>query len=108
MSLYRLAIDAERDLVEIANYISGKTSLAMAEHQISEIVERIILLASHPAAGRNEERYGMGTRSLPVGKYKIYYRPRKRGIVVLHIFHGARDQEQAWKNTAVVKKTLRK
>ena len=96
MSGYRLSKDAERDLVEIARYVAEKASLEIAEHLLTEIIETIIAVAGHPGMGREEERYGKRMRSFPSQKYKIYYRARRGGILVLHIFHGARDQRKAW------------
>ena len=97
MIRYRLSRDAERDLIEIARYLAGKASLEIAERALTEIIETIIRIASHAGVGRPEERYGSGILSFPSQKYKIYYRRRKAGILVLHIFHGARDQKKAWK-----------
>ena len=98
MTPYRLSKHAEGDLIEIARYIAGQASLEAAEHSLTEIIESIILIAAHPGIGRQEERYGKGILSFPSKKYKIYYRRRRLGIVVLHIFHGARDQKKAWKD----------
>jgi plasmid stabilization system protein ParE len=104
VSRYRLSKDAERDLIEIARYIAEKASLDVAERVLSEIVESIIVIAANPAIGRKEERYGKGMLSFPLQRYKIYYRARRGGIVVLHIFHGARDQKKAWTQSAAGKK----
>jgi plasmid stabilization system protein ParE len=96
MNSYRLSRDAERDLIGIARYVAEKASLEVAENLLTEIIESIILIASHPGIGRPEEEYGRGFLSFPSNKYKIYYRKRKGGIVVLHVFHAARDQRRAW------------
>jgi plasmid stabilization system protein ParE len=96
MSRYRLLKGAERDLIEIARYIVEKASLAVAERLLAEIIETTIVLAAQPGVGRNEERYGKGMKSFPSQKYKIYYRARKDGILVLHVFHTSRDQKKAW------------
>ena len=96
MSSYRLSRDAESDLIGIARYVAEKATLEVAEHLLTEIIESIIMIASHPGIGRPEEEYGRGILSFPSKKYKIYYRERKGGILVLHVFHGARDQKRAW------------
>ena len=97
MSRYRLSKDAESDLIEIARYIAGNASLETAERELTHIIETIIQIASHPSVGRPEVRYGRGILSFPSRKYKIYYRKRIQGILVLHIFHAARDQKRAWR-----------
>ena len=104
MTQYRLSEAAEHDLIDIARYIAEKASLEVAEQQLAEIIESIIVIAAHPRIGRQEERYGQGIQSFPSQKYKIYYRERKGGIVVLHVFHGARDQRKAWTQSAGDKK----
>ncbi len=71
---------------------------------LTEIIESIIVIAAHPEIGRKEERYGKGMRSFPLQRYEIYYRARRGGILVLHIFHGARDQKKAWTESTAVKK----
>jgi toxin ParE1/3/4 len=96
MKQYRLSRGAEIDLIEIARYVAEKATLEVAERVLSEIIESIIVIAAHPSIGRKEERYGKGMCSFPLQRYKIYYRARKGGILVLHIFHGARDQKTAW------------
>ena len=106
MKQYRLSRDAELDLVEIARYVAEKATVEVAEQVLSEIIESIILIAAHPLIGRKEERYGKGMYCFPLQRYKIYYRARKVGILVLHIFHGARDQKKAWTQSAGDKKKL--
>ena len=97
MNKYRLSKDAEDDLIEIARYAATEANLEIAEQLLAEIIDCIILLATHPKAGRMEERYGRGIRSFPNKNFKIYYRPIRSGILILHIFHGSRDQAKAWK-----------
>jgi len=99
VSLYRLSKDAERDLLEIARYINGKSGLEPAERVLTGIIQTIISLGDSPNVGRQEDSYGRGVRSFVSRTYKIYYRKRKSGILVLHVFHGARDQAKAWQGT---------
>ena len=104
MSRYRLSKDAERDLIEIGRYVAEHASLEIAERLLAEIIETIIAIAAHAGIGREEERYGKGMQSFPSQKYKICYRARKSGILVLHIFHGALDQKKAWVQSTGVRK----
>jgi len=99
VSHYRLSKDAEGDLLEIARYIHAKAGLEPAEKVLTGIIQTIIYLGDSPNVGRHEDSYGGGTRSFVSGTYKIYYRKRRSGILVLHVFHGARDQTKAWQGT---------
>jgi len=55
------------------------------------------LLGDFPYIGLNSDHLAPGVLRFPTGDYLIYYR-RKRGIIqILHIFHGARDQAQAFR-----------
>ena len=99
MKPFRLSGDAERDLIEIAKYVAGKASLETAERVVAAIIETRIALSGQPNVGRPEERLGKGLKSFASGNYKIYYRPRKSGILILHVFHGARHQNKAWRSS---------
>ncbi len=48
-------------------------------------------LARHPLIGRARPELLTDLRSLPFGRYVIFYLPRKRGIEVVRVLHGARD-----------------
>ena len=54
---------------------------------IDNIMDRFRLLGEHPDAGRPSEDMAAGVKCFPAGKYLIYYRKRRRGIDILHIFH---------------------
>lgn len=59
-------------------------------------METIITLSDHPRAGVAARQFGAAVRKFPSGNYMIYYRPkRSKGIDILHVFHGARDQMEA-------------
>jgi toxin ParE1/3/4 len=98
MNGYRLSRGAERDVIEIGWYLTRKAGLGTAEAVVREIIGSITLLSEHPGIGRSESAHGAGMRSFPAKQYRIYYRKSKGGILVLHIFHGARDQRKAWRN----------
>jgi plasmid stabilization system protein ParE len=64
---------------------------------VTGILETIITLSSQPKAGAPAEQFGEGVRKFAAGKYIIYYRLRAaKAVEILHVFHGARDQEKAW------------
>jgi toxin ParE1/3/4 len=94
---YRLTKSAERDLDQIFVYWARRASLEVADRLIDNITDRFWLLGAHPEAGRPCDDLEAGARCFPVGNYLIYHRPGRRRTDILHIFHGARDQRQAFK-----------
>ena len=58
------------------------------------------MLGEHPNAGIASEEIAAGVKRFPARKYLIYYRKTRRGIDILQIFHGARDQAQAFEKPA--------
>ena len=94
---YRVSENAERDLDEIFAYWANRAGLKTADRVIERITERFWLLGEHPDAGKNAGHVAAGVKCFPAGKYLIYYRKSRHGTDVLHIFHGARDQENAFK-----------
>jgi toxin ParE1/3/4 len=94
---YRIARSAERDLDEIFIYWARRVSVETAERIITSITDRFWLIGQHPNAGKAADDIAVDVRCFPAGKYLIYYRKRPYGIDILHIFHGARNQEKALK-----------
>jgi toxin ParE1/3/4 len=93
---WRISDDAERDLDEIFLYWAERTNLAIADRVIDGIVERFRLLAEFPEAGRSSDELAPGVRCFPAGEYLIYYRRARKYTDILYIFHGAREQTQAY------------
>jgi plasmid stabilization system protein ParE len=96
MNVYRLSRKAEADLRSIAEYLDREAGPQVAERVLTEVLKTIIRLADHPHSGRTSEAYGPGVRKFFCDPYVIYYRARRQGIEVAHVFHGARDQQSAW------------
>jgi Plasmid stabilization system protein len=93
---YRISKDARRDLDDLFLYWAKRVSVEVAERLIDNITERFWLLGEHPVAGRAADDIAPGVKCFPAGKYLIYYRKKSGAIDILHIFHGARDQKQAF------------
>jgi toxin ParE1/3/4 len=93
---YRVSADAERDLGEIFPYWASRASLVTADRVVDRITDRFWLLGEHPVAGKSAGDIAVGVKCFPAGKYLIYYRKTRRGIDILHIFHGTRDQRTAF------------
>jgi toxin ParE1/3/4 len=82
MSRYRLAAPAREDLAEIWESIAEQSGDAgTADRAVDEIVERLMMLAHNPRAGRLRDEIDPGVRSFPAGAYIVYYRLGKGGRV---------------------------
>lgn len=94
---FHLSKEAARDLDEIFLYWARQAGLKVADRLIDSITDRFWLLGEYPDAGRASEELAPGVKCFPAGKYLIYYRKTRKGTDILHIFHGAQDQQRAVK-----------
>jgi toxin ParE1/3/4 len=85
---------AERDLVEIGEFIAHDNPVAAAQF-IALLEQRCSLLAVHPLAGRARSELVAGLRSLAYGRYVIFYRAIEDGAEIVRVLHGARDLRRA-------------
>jgi len=90
MNEFRLSTEAERNLDEIFDYIA-RDNPAAASRFVQLIKGKFRLLAEFPRMGRSRPEFGTRTRSFVVRKYTIFYRVIKEGVLITHIYHGARD-----------------
>lgn len=91
MSSVFYSLEAENDLVGIADYIARDKPEA-ARRWVQRIFETCQTLAVQPSLGVVREEFGVvGCRSFSVGNYVIFFRPKDVGIEVARIIHGSRD-----------------
>ncbi len=81
---------ALEDLAEIWAYIADDRP-RQADAFAAAIDREIRGLARRPLIGRARPELLTDLRSLPFGRYVIFYLPRNRGIEVVRVLHGARD-----------------
>ena len=84
--------EAEADLLDIATYIAAddpRRALSFAE----ELEARCAALQDYPHRGRPRPELAPDLRSVPHGRYVIFYTPRGDTLRVERILHGARDVE---------------
>lgn len=93
---FRVSEDAARDLEDIFLYWAQRANLDVADRLMERITERFWLLGEYPEAGKAVDGIAEGVRCFGAGKYLIYYRRSRRGIDILHIFHGDREQLRAF------------
>ena len=87
---YRLARQAEADVLEIWIYIA-RDSISAADRLIDQFTETYELLSSNPGIGSTQEQYRPGLRAFPVGNYIIFFEPIADGIELYRVLHGARN-----------------
>lgn len=78
------------DLAEIWAYIA-EDSTRQADAFASRLDQEFRTLARRPNIGRERPELLAGLRSIPVGRYVVFYIPHLRGIEVVRVLHGARD-----------------
>jgi toxin ParE1/3/4 len=85
--------EAERDLEEIGDYIAIDNP-ARAVSFVRDLREKCLGLADLPLGFPAVPRYeALGIRRRSHGRYAIFYRLTASAIIVLHIVHGARNDE---------------
>jgi toxin ParE1/3/4 len=78
------------DLAEIWDYIADDSE-ARADAFVATIDAKFQTLAKQPGIGRLRDELAAGLRSLPVGRYIIFYLPLTEGVDIIRVLHGARD-----------------
>ena len=88
---------ARLDLLEQFTYFGERDGVDLAERYLTAVEETCRRLAEHPRSGT---RYDSGIaklnglRHFPVKgfeNYLVFYFPRRNGIEVIRVMHGARD-----------------
>jgi len=91
----RISRKARRELDAIFAYWAARAGVEVADRLVDAIVTHFSLLLEFPGVGRRCEDIARGVRCFPAGKYLVYYRKTRGAIDILHVFHGARDQKTA-------------
>lgn len=81
---------AATDVLDIWDYIADD-SVEQADRWVDRLDEKLTLVATQPLMGRARHELDAEVRSLPFGRYVIFYVPTKDGIDVLRVLHSARD-----------------
>jgi toxin ParE1/3/4 len=82
---------ARADIDEIWVHTATEWSIEAA-NRFRESLSRIFsLLRRNPFAGRSRDELSSGLRSLPVGKYLVFYRVESDAVRVVRVIHGMQD-----------------
>ena len=85
--------DSIGDLAEIWDYVA-QDSPFQADRLVNRFRFKLQYLARHNLLGRPRPEPAGNCRSVPLGKYCIYYRPISDGIELLRLIHSPRDIRQ--------------
>jgi toxin ParE1/3/4 len=95
---------ARLDLLEQFLYLAEEANIEVAERYYAAIEQTCARLAKHPLSGTPHDS-GVarleGMRRAPVSgftAYLLFYMPRRSGIDVVRVLHGARDIEHLFAN----------
>jgi len=83
---------AEEDLLAIAQYIA-KDNPSAAVVWLDKLDETLSLLARQPQLGEAVDHIRPDLRRISHGDYLLFYEPRKAGIGLVRVIHGARKIE---------------
>lgn len=87
---YRLTRRAERDFVEIAEYISARSPFAAAK-LVRRFIRQWEILATQPLSGQSCDELHPGARRLVMGGYIAFYRVQAGDVLILRVLHGRQD-----------------
>lgn len=88
-----VSAEAEADLEQVASYVAERSPQG-ALTLIRELRDRCESLVDAPRGYPLVPRYEQfGIRRRPFGNFLIFYRVGSEAIEVVHILHGARDDE---------------
>jgi toxin ParE1/3/4 len=88
---------ADRDLVDQAEYLARNASLAVALRFYAAAEETFSLLAAHPEMGRTWKSPDPSLSGIRMyllrgfPKCLVFYRATRGGIEIVRVLHGARD-----------------
>jgi toxin ParE1/3/4 len=81
---------AAADILEICDYIA-EDSIVEADRWVDRLDEKLALWATQPMMGRSRDELAPRVRSLPFGRYVVFFEPLSDGIDVVRALHGSRD-----------------
>lgn len=81
---------AQTDILDIWDFIADD-SVAAADRWVDDLDAQFRMLATQPMMGRARDELAPRVRSVPFGRYVVFYVPLDDGIDVVRVLHGARD-----------------
>jgi toxin ParE1/3/4 len=87
------SLPAERDLVEVWNYLYREASRDIADAQARKIRDRCALLRAHPLMGRPRDKLQPGLRAVLVSPYIVFHRVMDNDVQIVRVLHERRNIE---------------
>jgi toxin ParE1/3/4 len=81
---------ARDDILDIWAYIADD-SLTQADRWVDRLDVQCALWATQPLIGRGRNELAPGIRSIPFGRYVVFFEPLPDGIDIVRVLHSARD-----------------
>lgn len=78
--------------MEIWAYIA-EDSIVEADRWLDRLDKKLELWATQPMMGRGRDELSPGIRSLPFGRYVVFFQPLEDGVDVVQVLHGSRDTD---------------
>jgi toxin ParE1/3/4 len=85
--------EAENDILEIWDFIADD-SLSEADRWLDRLDERLLLWATQPMIGTSREELAPDLRSMPFGRYVVFFVPLADGVDVVRVLHSSRDVDR--------------
>ena len=83
---------ATADILDIWDFIADD-SFFEADRWVDRLDEKLSLWATQPLIGRPRDELASGLRSMPFGRYVVYFMPMPDGLDVVRVLHSTRDTE---------------
>lgn len=85
--------EAEADILEIWDFIADD-SISEADRWIDRLDEKLRLWATQPTIGRPRDELAPNLRSMPFGRYVVFFTSLIDGIDVVRVLQAARDVDR--------------
>ena len=93
MALVTRRPEAEADILEIWDFIADD-SVSEADRWIDRLDDKFALWATQPMIGRPRDELAPNLRSMPFGRYVVFFVPLEDGIDIVRVLQGSRDVDR--------------
>ncbi len=83
---------AVADILDIWDFIA-EDSMVEADRWVDRLDEKLNLWATQPLIGRLRDELAPALRSMPFGRYVVFFLPLPDGIDVVRVLHSSRDTD---------------
>lgn len=92
MSRVKRRPQAAVDILEVWDFIA-EDSMVEADRWVDRLDERLQLWSTQPLIGRKRDELAPDLRSMPFGRYVVFFMPLPDGIDVVRVLHSSRDTD---------------